>query len=264
MAKRKTGLRQREAIDLHFGGLVYGLGRRLWENAMSSDARTVFEAHKTTTLTFDCYGTLIDWESGACRALRNIYGYSRSEVTDDVLIDLFLQADARIIRENIFPYSKVLQRVARSVAEFLQVRSDPALEASFARSLPTWPVFEETNPCLIWLARRYRLAVISNVDDHLLSQTINQLSAPFGVIVTSEQTKSYKPDRAIFERAVELIGEPPGNIIHIAEGRCEATPAGVVGMRSIWVNRSRRSDDGSNAQPNAVVSNLTQIVEAIS
>ena len=64
---------------------------------------------KRTTLTFDCYGTLIDWESGACRALRDIYGYSRSEVTDDALIDLFLHADARIIRENIFPYSKVLR-----------------------------------------------------------------------------------------------------------------------------------------------------------
>jgi 2-haloacid dehalogenase len=179
----------------------------MWENAMSNDARIVFEAYKTTTLTFDCYGTLIDWESGACRALRDIYGYSRSEVTDDSLIDLFLHADARIIRENIFPYSEVLRRVAQSVAESLRVRSDPALEASFASSLPTWPVFEETNPSLTWLARRYRLAIISNVDDQLLSQTIKQLGVPFEVIVTSEQTKSYKPDRAIFDRAVKLISD---------------------------------------------------------
>jgi 2-haloacid dehalogenase len=231
---------------------------------MSNDARRVFGASKATTLTFDCYGTLIDWESGACRALRDIYGYSQSEVTDDALIDLFLYADARIIRENIFPYSKVLQRVAQFVAESLRVRSDPALEASFASSLPTWPVFEETNPSLAWLAGRYRLAIISNVDDYLLSQTIKRLSVPFEVIVTSEQTNSYKPDRAIFDRAVKLIGEHPSSIIHIAEGRCEATPARALGMRSVWVNRSPRSDDGSNAQPNVVVSNLTQIVEAIS
>ena len=155
---------------------------------MSHDARTVFEAYRTTTLTFDCYGTLIDWESGACRALRDIYGYSRSEVTDDALIDLFLQADARIIRENIFPYSKVLQRVAQSVAGS-SGRSDPALEISFASSLPTWPAFEETNSSLSWLARRYRLAIISNVDDHLLSETIKQLGVPFEVLVTSEQTR---------------------------------------------------------------------------
>ena len=229
-----------------------------------SDARTVFEAHETTTLTFDCYGTLIDWERGACGALRNIYGYSRSEVTDDALIDLFLRADARIIRENIFPYSRVLRRVARSVAESLRVRSDPALEASFASSLPAWPMFEETNPSLALLARRYRLAIISNVDDHLLSQTIKQFGVPFEVMVTSEQTRSYKPDRAIFDRAVRLIGGHPSSIIHIAEGRCEATPARALGMRSIWVNRSPRSDDGSNAQPNAVVQSLAQLVEAIS
>src|SRR6185295_358411 len=111
---------------------------------MSHDARTVFEAYRTTTLTFDCYGTLVDWESGACKALRDIYGYSRSEVTDEALIDLFLHADARMIRENIFPYTKVLQRVAQSLAESLGVRSDPDLEASFAGSLPTWPLFEET------------------------------------------------------------------------------------------------------------------------
>jgi 2-haloacid dehalogenase len=231
---------------------------------MSKDARTVFEACRTTTLTFDCYGTLIDWQSGACRALRDIYSYSRSEVTDDALIDLFLHADARIVRENIFPYWKVLQRIAQSVAESLRVRSDPALEASFANSLPTWPAFEETNSSLTWLARHYRLAIISNVDDHLLSQTMKQLSVPFELIVTSEQTKSYKPERAIFERAVKLIGEHPSSIVHIAEGLCEATPARALGMRSIWVDRSPRSNDGSNAQPDAVVSNLTQIVEAIS
>jgi 2-haloacid dehalogenase len=84
------------------------------------------------------------------------------------------------------------------------------------------------------------------------------------VMVTSEQTKSYKPNPAVFERAISLIGEHPSSIIHIAEGRCEATPARALGMRSIWVNRSARSDDGSNAQPNAVASNLSQIVAAIS
>jgi 2-haloacid dehalogenase len=231
---------------------------------MSNDARAVFETYKPTTLTFDCYGTLIDWESGACRALRDIYGFSQREVTDDALIELFLQSDARFIRENIFPYSNVLQRAARSIAEVLGVRSDPALEAAFARSLPTWPAFEETNTCLTGLARCYRLAIISNVDDQLLSQTVRQFAVPFDVMVTSEQTKSYKPNQAIFARAVELIGEHPSRIIHIAEGRCEATPARALGMRSIWVERSPRSDDGSNAQPNAIVANLTQIVEATS
>jgi hypothetical protein len=99
---------------------------------ITNDARTVFEACKTTTLT--CYGTLIDWERGASKALRDVYGCAQSEVTDDALIDLFLHAEARLVRENIFPYLKVLQRVAQSVAESLQTRSDLALEASFANT----------------------------------------------------------------------------------------------------------------------------------
>ncbi|UPK26146.1 HAD hydrolase-like protein [Bradyrhizobium sp. 195] len=140
----------------------------------------------------------------------------------------------------------------------------PRLEVSFACSLPSWPPFAETNSCLTSLARRYRLAVISNIDDRLLSQTREQFAVQFDVLVTSEQTKSYKPNRAIFDRAVELIGEHPSRIIHIAEGRCEATPVCALGMQSIWVNRSSRSDDGSNAQPDAVVANLTEICEAIS
>src|ERR1700750_1507689 len=123
---------------------------------MSNDARAIFETYKPTTLTFDCYGTLIDWENGACRALRDIYGFSQGEVTDDALITLFLQSDARIIGENIFPYARGLRRVAQSIAKSLGVRADPALAVAFARSLPAWPAFEEPNPCLVRLARRYR------------------------------------------------------------------------------------------------------------
>ncbi|MFK4581150.1 HAD hydrolase-like protein [Bradyrhizobium ottawaense] len=188
----------------------------------------------------------------------------QSRVTDADLIDLFLQSDARIIRENTFPYSNVLQRVAQSVAKTLGVMSAPDLEVSFARSMPSWPPFEETNSCLTWLARRYRLAIISNTDDLLLSQTIKHFAVQFDVLVTSEQTKSYKPNLAIFSRALDLIGEHPSRIIHIAEGRCEATPVRKLGMQGIWVNRSPRSDDGSGAQTDAIVANLTELVEAIS
>ena len=103
---------------------------------MTNDARRIFETSKPTTLTFDCYGTLIDWENGACRALKEIYGFSQCDVTDDDLIALFLQTDARIIRENVFPYSHVLQRVAKSIAEVLGVRSNPAL-GSCVCAIPT-------------------------------------------------------------------------------------------------------------------------------
>ena len=123
--------------------------------------------------------------------------------------------------------------------------------------------FEESNPSLSWLVRRHRLAIISNADDHLLPKQSSNL-------VWRSKCDHLGANQLVqarschFDRAVKVIGEHPSSIIHIAEGRCEATPARALGMRSIWVNRSPRSDDGSNAQPNAVVSNLTQLVEAIS
>src|SRR5262245_1636177 len=135
---------------------------------MGNDPRSVFEAQKITTLTFDCYGTLVDWEAGACKALRNVYGFSTSAVSDDKLIDLFLEADARLVRSHVFPYRAVLSRAARSVADKLQVSSRPDQEASFASSVPSWPLFAETRPCLAWLAQRYRLDIVFNIEHDVL------------------------------------------------------------------------------------------------
>jgi 2-haloacid dehalogenase len=157
---------------------------------MQSGAWAALQSSETTALTFDCYGTLVDWETGACTALRQIYGYP-AHVTDARLVELFLEADARMLREGVFPYVRALERVARSIARTLRSKTSPRLEAAFANSVGRWPVFEETNPSLSVLSQRYRLAIISNIDDHLLAQTIRQIDVSFDVLVTSERVKSY-------------------------------------------------------------------------
>lgn len=227
------------------------------------DAQNVLAASNVTTLSFDCYGTLVDWETGACNALRTIYGFAPDTASDDLLIDLFLEADARIIETDLFPYSRVLEAVAAEISEKLLGTSDPAKAAGFAASLPTWPVFEETNTALTALSQHYRLAIISNVDVDLITQTIKGFDVPFDVVMTSEQARCYKPGNAIFEKALEALREDPKHVVHVAEGLCEARPAGQLGMRSIWVRRSKRSDDGSGAKPDAVVSSLGDLVEAM-
>jgi len=226
-----------------------------------NDMIDLFVAAKPTTLTFDCYGTLVDWEGGAARALRDIYGFSRDRVSDDALIDMFLELDAVEIRKGIFPYSRVLQNVADQIAERLLGQTDPDLGKKFPQSLPTWPVFDETNEALAQLAGHFRLTIISNVDDDLISQTLNNINVSFDKVVTSQQVQSYKPDVSIFEQALQSIDERPGKVIHIAEGLCEARPARALGMKSIWVERSPRSDDKSGALPHAKAPNLMAIVE---
>lgn len=214
-------------------------------------------------MTFDCYGTLIDWEVGACTALRRIYGYSPVSFSDDILIDKFLAADAKIIRNNIFPYRRVLEAVARDIAHDLIGGSDIARDLAFANSVPEWPAFEETNRALTELSRRFDLAIISNVDDHLILQTVKQFDVRFRTIVTSEQSKCYKPHIEIFEEALQRLGKTGSNVVHVAEGLCEAAPSRKLGMRSIWVRRSPRSDDGSNAIPDSTVTSLNEIIEAL-
>lgn len=226
------------------------------------DLKKLFANNRPTTLTFDCYGTLVDWEGGAAKALRNIYGFADTLVSDDLLIDLFLEFDALVIREGILPYSAVLQNVADRIAENLLGSSIPEFSKAFPQSLPTWPVFAETNEALTQLAKHFRLAIISNVDDDLIAGTLTQISASFDEVITSQQTSTYKPDKPIFEAALRKLDEQAGRVVHIAEGLGEARPATALGMKSVWVRRSNRSDDGSKAIPHATAPSLMAIVEA--
>jgi len=227
------------------------------------DLRDLFRETRPTTLTFDCYGTLVDWEGGAARALRDIYGFSQELVTDNTLIDMFLELDAVEIRKNTFPYSTVLRNVAQQISKRLLGDADPELSKEFPLSLPAWPVFAEANEALALLAQHFRLAIISNVDDDLISKTLRQIDVSFGEVVTSQQVRCYKPEVQIFRHALHRLGEAPDRITHIAEGLCEAHPARRLGMKSLWVERSPRSNDGSGAIPHAKASCLMEVVEAV-
>lgn len=226
------------------------------------DLKELFRETRPTTLTFDCYGTLIDWESGAATALRDIYGFSQDLVSDDALIDMFLEFDVAEIRKDVFPYSLVLRNVADRIVEKLLGTADPELSKSFPFSLPTWPLFAETNEALAQLEPRFRLAIISNVDDDLISATLRNIGVSFAEVVTSQQVGRYKPDIQIFEHALARLDAAPGETIHIAEGLCEARPARRLGMKCLWVERSPRSDDGGGAIPNAKSPDLMTIAKA--
>lgn len=152
--------------------------------------------------------------------------------------------------------------MADKIAKRLLGNATPELSDAFLMSLPTWPVFTETNEALKQLAKHFRLAIISNVDDEFLFETLQSFDLVFDEVVTSQQSQCYKPDAMIFEQAICRLHETPAKIIHVAEGLCEARPAKKLGMQSIWVKRSDRSDDGSGATPNATAHNLVELVDA--
>ena len=168
---------------------------------MASSASGPFEHRQITTLTFDCYGTLVDWERGACAALRELLSPTAAHISDDELMRAFLKADSRLTGRGLMPYAKVLAKSAGEVCGLFQVPLDHRGEQAFVSSLGNWPLFQETNPSLARLARRYRLAIISNIDDRLIAETLKGFAVSFDVVMTSERARSYKPQKEIFDRA---------------------------------------------------------------
>lgn len=190
-------------------------------------------------LTFDCYGTLIDWETGLLRALRGIVS-TRDD--DERLLRLFAEAEGAIEAGPYLPYREVLAQVVERIA------AAPDREA-LARSVPDWPAFADTVPSLQALKRRYRLAIVSNVDDDLFAGTERRLGVPFDAVVTAQQVGSYKPAPAHFHRVLEKLSLPKEKVLHVAQSRYhDIAPAKALGWSAVWVNR-RAGRKGSGATP---------------
>jgi 2-haloacid dehalogenase len=195
---------------------------------------------RIATLTFDCYGTLIDWETGIIEALRPLLAHNRVTLSDDEIIIFFQDFEAPLCEPPFKPYKEVLAGV---VDRFGQHFGFPvsAERSRLAASVPSWQPFSDTVEALRALGRRYRLAIISNIDDDLFAASTRQLGVPFDVVITAEQTRCYKPHQPIFEEALQRLGTEPGSIAHIAEGVTEIAPMRQLGCTTVWVRRNGRS-----------------------
>jgi len=214
-------------------------------------------------ITFDCYGTLIDWEAGvkACvqPALARAAG---GRVTLDEWFAKWEEIQFGLLAPYR-PYREILvESFARTMRHFeLEVFADGG--PSLARSVADWKPFADTVPSLRKLARGRRLAIISNIDDDLLAQTVGSLLAPFAALVTAEQARAYKPDAAPFHLAVERLALPPSTILHAAFGwKYDLAPARSVGLHTCFVNRggiARPSGD----PPDLEVPSLAALADAL-
>jgi 2-haloacid dehalogenase len=193
---------------------------------------TRFEA-----LTFDCYGTLIDWESGILDALAPLRRESAREVADDRLLERYALAESRAQTGGYKRYRDVLAEVTRDVAAFLGVEA-AATEGMLADSIANWKPFPDTVAALTRLNERFRLSIISNIDDDLFTLSAKWLEVAFEHVVTAEQVGSYKPSHNNFLRAIDRIGLPKQKILHVAQSLYhEIVPANELGLKNVWVNR---------------------------
>ena len=226
-----------------------------------------FDAYEV--MTFDCYGTLIDWETGILSSLRRIMGDSISHINNEEILELYGRLEAEAESGDFINYKSVLHRVLREMGKHLDFTPNEQDLDRFAFSLKDWPPFPDTPAALRALKRRYRLAVISNVDDDLFEFSQRLMDINFDWIITAEQVRSYKPSLRNFQYAIEKIGIAPGRILHVAQSHYhDIVPAGTMGLATVWINRrvGRKGPGATRAAqgtPDLEVPDLESLVSMI-
>jgi 2-haloacid dehalogenase len=202
-------------------------------------------------LTFDCYGTLIDWERGMLDAVRPILRRHGIACDDDWLLGLYARAEAGAEAGPWRPYRDVLASVMERLGAELGFAPDADERGVLAGTLPDWPPFADTIESLTALARAYRLAIVSNVDNDLFAGTRRRLGVSFDLVTTAQQVRSYKPAPAHFKVTLDRLHLDPGRVLHVAQSLYhDIAPARALGMATAWVNR-RAGRTGSGATPPA-------------
>ncbi len=190
--------------------------------------------------TFDCYGTLIDWEGGLATFLYDLaLRFETPAENGDALRQRWEAIQFEMITGPYRTYKAILAESLRAWMEERGYPWDDNHGVALARSMRSWQPFPETIPALTQAREAgLRLAILSNTDDDLIAHSLRHLAVPFDAVVTAEQCGSYKPSLNNFERVLEVVGEPAERIIHVAFGfTYDIGPASTLGMDSAWINR---------------------------
>jgi 2-haloacid dehalogenase len=217
-------------------------------------------------LSFDCYGTLIDWETGLVAAARFQLGDAVAGHSDEDLVTAF----AAVEHEAEVPYRtyrEVLALSLHGMGERLGFAVSEAQARGFGSSAGQWPAFPDSADALQRLGTRFRLAVITNCDDDLFAQSERRLGIAFDHVTTAQQAGSYKPDHASFLLAFEQIGVPLERILHVAQSLFhDHVPAKALGLASVWIDRRQGRGGGASpeadAQPGARFESMAAFADA--
>jgi 2-haloacid dehalogenase len=218
-------------------------------------------------LTFDCYGTLIDWETGIFSALKPVLAAHGKSIPDAELLELYGEFEAQAETGEYRSYRDVLQSVVSDFGKRLAFT--PTLDElhSLPGSVPHWRPWPDTVRALKKLKTRYRLAIISNIDDDLFNPTRRHLQVACEPVITAEQARCYKPSLEIFRMALDKVGVAPNRILHIGQSIYhDVLPAQSLGLATVWVNRpSSRTGVGAvkraEGKPDLEVTDLASLAK---
>jgi 2-haloalkanoic acid dehalogenase type II len=205
-------------------------------------------------LSFDCYGTLIDWESGIWTALKPLAGKAGGKAREAALVRFGHHESAQEHETPSLKYGELLTRVHARLAAEWGVAADPAANAAFGASVGDWPAFPDSAEALAHLKRHFKLVILSNVDRTSFAGSNRRLGVTFDAICTAEDIGSYKPNPANFRYLLARLGElghAPNELLHVAQSLYhDHAPANAAGLKSAWIDR-RAAEPGWGATPEA-------------
>ena len=205
-------------------------------------------------VTFDVYGTLIDWETGVYEAFQKEADRDGFTIDRDALVPRFIEIQRKIQSGSYELYAEVLRRTAVQVAEELGWELESSRAQFLPDSVPRWMPFRETNAGLERFAKKFELGILSNIDDKLLGATRRHFRSDFDLVVTAQQVRSYKPDPAHFKECARRIEKRKKNWVHIASGYpTDVEPCLKMKVPVIWVNRHGEELEAGQKKPTAEV-----------
>jgi 2-haloacid dehalogenase len=208
--------------------------------------------------TFDCYGTLIDWNTGIGDQLEHLFGAERR----DELLGRYHRLEPEVQAETYRTYAEVLSLTLERLASEAGLPIPEGDSGALARSLPDWPPFREVPGALAELRRRgWSLAILSNTDHALITQSQKALGVPLDVIVTAEDVSSYKPAHAHWERFFEQTTADRDRHVHVAASLFhDVAPGRELGLRTVWINRLGEEAD---PEPDRELPDLTRLPDTL-
>jgi 2-haloalkanoic acid dehalogenase type II len=223
-------------------------------------------------LTFDCYGTLVNWETGILQVLKPWATAERIAATDEELLAAFGEGESAA--EHAMPksvYREILRETMKRIAARFSKTASAAQQEALANSVGDWPVFPDTMDSLRALKSWHKLMVVSNVDKVSFERTAPKLGVTLDGLVTAEEVGAYKPDKKMFERALQRAGElsvQKEEILHVAQSLYhDVVPAKALGWTTVWVDRRAGKPGGAtrqpqgDAEPHLRVTSLQELVE---
>lgn len=225
----------------------------------------MFDFSRFEVLTFDCYGTLINWEAGLLNALHRILASHSKNIPDSELLALYGEFEQLAEQPPYQTYAEVLGSVVRQFGAALSFTPTSDEVRSLATSLPSWKPWPDTVAALRNLKTRFRLAILSNTDDDLFESTRPQLQVAFDEVITAQQAQAYKPSLKLFELALSRMKAPAHRVLHVGQSIYhDVIPAQALGLATVWVNRpSARPGIGAvksaEAKPDVIVTSVEEL-----